>query len=62
MCQLEFLHAVQEFLGRDIEVDSADEKSVYEMYEEGDYTVQLAAELLMTPEDFAWVYGTPYSK
>jgi hypothetical protein len=42
-------------------VDSADEKSIYEMYEEGSYTVQLAAELLMTREDFARVYGSPYS-
>ena len=56
MNKLEYIQAVEEFLGRDIDPSSRDEEYIYEMYED-DQSVQMTAECLMTREDFKRVYG-----
>ena len=56
MNRLEYIQAVEEFLGRDIEVSSDEEEYVYEMYDE-EQSYQLTAESLMTRADFRRIYG-----
>lgn len=54
MDALEFLHAVENFIGRDLSEDDGD--TVIELYYE-DYSVQIAAELMMTADDWNRVFG-----
>jgi hypothetical protein len=56
MQALEFLHAVQDFIGRDLSREDGD--AVIDMWDDGEgRTVQDVAELLMTREDFTRVFG-----
>ena len=54
---LQFLHDVESFIGRELSREDGD--AVIEMCDE-EYSVQLAAELIMTSDDFARVYNSPY--
>lgn len=56
MDKLEYLHRVEEFLGRDIEPNSREEEAVYWSYGMGD-DYQSAADLIMTREDHRRIYG-----
>jgi|GEM_PF-5363841 len=56
MDALEFLHNVEDFIGRDLSYD--DGNRVIELYEEGEEDYQHVAELMMTREDFKRVYGS----
>lgn len=55
MDSLEFLHAVESFIGRDLSHKDGD--TVIELAEEGGRDVQTVAELMMTQDDFNRVYG-----
>jgi hypothetical protein len=55
--ELEYLHEIEAFLGKDIEVGSSEEAAIYVAFNEGE-SVQTTAELLMTSEDHRRLYGT----
>lgn len=55
MDSLGFLHAVEGFIGRDLDEETAD--AVIEMADEGGRSVQHVADLVMSRADFARVYG-----
>ena len=56
---LQYLHDVQDFIRRDIEASSEEELAVFDSCELG-YSVQCAAELIMSSADFARVFNSPY--
>ena len=56
MNRLEYLQAVEETLGREIEESSREEEFVYEMFDD-EVSYQMTAECLMTREDFRRIYG-----
>ena len=54
MNALEFLHAIEELIGRDL--SSGEVKSAMEMWEDG-YSVEHTSNLIMTADDHRRVYG-----
>ena len=56
MNKLEYIQAVEEFLGREIEASGSEEEYVYAMHDE-EQSVQMTAECLMTREDHKRIYG-----
>ena len=55
MDALQFLHNVQDFMGRDLSREEGD--LVIEMAEEGGRDVQHVADLIMGSEDHKRIYG-----
>ena len=51
MDKLEFLQAVESRLGRGIDRDSQDERTIYELYDEGE-NVAYVTSLFVIPERF----------
>ena len=56
MNKLEYIQAVEEFIGREIEASGSEEDYVYEMYDE-EQSIQMTAECLMTKDDHKRIYG-----